>query len=169
VFSDRFAFTRGAWALLGAGILMLLPGACTLVTHPPGREDIVTAFRDVARLSLESFTSGSAIKLAVTVPDTPQWKRLRAAWGDYGYIVYAQRTEVGGPWIIPFSTIKIDVAVLRAGRRRAVGPPDGCPYGISSNAGGDCAVAFKPDPGDQLDIVPTSLGAVGSARRTPKT
>jgi hypothetical protein len=92
------------------------------------------------------------------VPDTAQRKQLRETWGDHGYIVYGARKEGATPWIIPFSTLTLDVTISRSVGDLAVEASSGCPYLISSDAGNDCAVAFKPRPGDELEITLTSRG-----------
>ena len=155
---DRLASTRATLLMLVAGVLMLLPGACTLVRSAPNRDDTGVAFTEVARIRLDSFSAGSPIRLVFRVPNTAQWNRLRETWGDHGYIVYAARKEGATPWIIPFSTLNLDVTISRSGGHLAVEPASGCPYLISSDAGNDCAVAFKPRPGDELEITLTSRG-----------
>jgi hypothetical protein len=137
--------------MLVTGVLMFLPGACTLVRSAPNRDDAGVAFTEVARIRLDSFNAGSPIRLVFTVPGTAQWKRLREAWGDHGYIVYAERHEGSTPWIIPFSKLNLEVTVSHAGRNLVVERSSGCPYLISSETE-DCAVAFKPSPGDELEI-----------------
>jgi hypothetical protein len=141
------------WVMLVAGVLMLLPGACTLVRSAPNRDDAGVAFTEVARIRLDSFRAGSPIRLVFRVPDTVQWKRLRGAWGDHGYIVYAEREE--NSTIIPFSKLSLDLTVSRPGRSVAVQKSSGCPYMISiasSSDIDDCAVVFKPTPGEELEI-----------------
>jgi hypothetical protein len=137
--------------MLVAGVLMLLPAACTFVRSAPTDDDAGVAFTEVVRMRLDSFVPGSPIKLMFRVPATAQWKRLREAWGDHGYIVYAERHEGSTPWIIPFSKLNLEVTVSRAGRNLVVERSSGCPYLISSETE-DCAVAFKPSPGDELEI-----------------
>ena len=137
---------------------MLLPAACTFVRSAPTDDDASVAFTEVVRMRLDSFTPGSPVKLVFRVPGTTQWKRLRKAWGDHGYIVYAERHEGSTPWIIPFSKLNLEVTVSRAGRNLVVERSSGCPYLISSEAE-DCAVAFKPSPGDELEIALMSRGA----------
>lgn len=155
---NRLSTTRAARALLVAGVLMLLPGACTFVRSAPTRDDAGVAFTEVTRIRLDSFKPESPIRLVFRVPDSAQWKRLREAWGDHGYIVYAARKEGATPWIIPFSTLNFDVAISRSGGDLAVARASGCPYLISSDAGDDCAVTFNPSPGDELEITLTSRG-----------
>ena len=148
--------------MLVAGVLMLLPGACTFVRSAPDRDDAGVAFTEVARLRLESFKAGSLIKLVFRVPNTAQWERLRQAWGDHGYIMYAERKEDATPWIIPFSKLKLDVTVSRAGRSVSVQKSTGCPYMISVSSSSDtddCAMAFKPTPGEELEIALTPRGS----------
>ena len=143
--------------MLVAGVLMLLPGACTWVRSPPSRDDAGVAFTEVARIRLDTFRAGSPIRLVFRVPDTAQWKRRREAWGDYDYIVYAVR-ESSTPWIIPFSKLNLDLTVSRAGRSVTVQKSSGCPYMVSiasSSDIDDCAMTFKPTPGDQLEIALT--------------
>ncbi len=154
---NHSAATRAARALLVAGVLMLLPGACTLVRSAPTRDDAGVAFTEVTRIRLDSFKPESPIRLVFRVPDSAQWKRLRDAWGDHGFIVYAARKEGSTPWIIPFSTLNLDVTVSHAGRSLVVERSSGCPYLISSETE-DCAVAFKPSPGDELEVTLTSRG-----------
>jgi hypothetical protein len=57
------------------------------------------------------------------------------------------RKEGATPWIIPFSTLNLDVTISRSGGDLAVEPASGCPYLISSDAGNDCGVAFSRVPG----------------------
>ena len=137
--------------MLVAGVLMLLPAACTFVRSAPTDDDAGVAFTEVVRMRLDSFTPGARVKLVFRVPGTAQWKRLREAWGDHGYIVYAERHEGSTPWIIPFSNLNLEVTVSHAGRNLVVERSSGCPYLISSDTE-DCAVAFKPSPGDALEI-----------------
>jgi len=97
------------------------------------------------------------------VPDRAQWKRLREAWGDHGYIVYAERKENSTPWIIPFSKLNLDVSVSRAGRPVAVHKSSGCPYMISISSSSDteeCAMAFEPTAGEELEIALTPRSSV---------
>jgi hypothetical protein len=143
--------------MLVAGVLMLLPAACTFVRSAPTDDDAGVAFTEVVRMRLDSLTPGSPVKLVFRVPATAQWKRLREAWGDHGYIVYAERKENATPWIIPFSKLNLDVTVSHAGRSLVVERSSGCPYAISSETE-DCAVAFKPSPGDELEIALMSRG-----------
>ena len=139
------------------GVLMLLPGACTLVRSAPTYDDVGAAFTEVVRLRLDSLRPESPVKLVFRVPATVQWKRLREAWGDHGYIVYAERHEGSTAWIIPFSKLNLEVTVSHAGRSLAVERSSGCPYLISSETE-DCAAAFKPSLGDELEITLMSRG-----------
>ena len=152
---NHSAATRAARALLVVGVLMLLPGACTFVRSAPTRDDTGVALTEVARIRLDSFKPESPIRLVFRVPDSAQWRRLRDAWGDHGFIAYAARKEGSTPWIIPFSKLNLDVTVARAGRNLAVERSTGCPYLISSETA-DCAVVFKPTPGDELEIALTA-------------
>jgi hypothetical protein len=149
--------------MLVSGVLMLLPGACTLVRSAPNRDDAGVAFAEVARIRLDSLRAGSPIRLVFRVPDTEQWKRLRETWGDHGYIVYAERNEESRPGIvIPFSKLNVDLTVSRGGRSVAVQKSSGCPYMISiasSSDIDDCAMAFKPTPGEELEITLTARGS----------
>jgi hypothetical protein len=156
---DWLASIRAAWLLLVIGVLLLLPGACSLVSSAPNRDDAAVGFAEVVRIRLDSLRAGSPIKLVFSVPDTAQWRRLRDAWGDHGYIVYAARMEGSTPWIIPFSTLNLDVTISSSAGDLALEPASGCPYLISSDAGDDCAVAFKPRPGDELEITVTARGS----------
>jgi hypothetical protein len=155
VILNQPAATRAARALVVAGVLMLVPGACVLVRSAPTADDAGAAFTEVVRIRLDSFRSGFPIKFVFSVPATAQWTRLREAWGDHGYIVYAERKKSSTPWIIPFSELNLDVSVSHAGRSLAVERPAGCPYTISSDTA-DCAVAFKPHPGEVLDVILTA-------------
>ena len=160
--SHPSSFSRAARRLLIVGILLLAPGACTLVRPPLTTDDAGVAFTEVARIRLDSFRNPSSIRLVFSVPNTPQWQRLREAWGDHGYIVHAERNERSSVWIVPFSTLNLDVTVLRAGGTVAVQKASGCPYLISiasASDGRDCAMAFKPIPGEKLEITLTSRGA----------
>jgi len=130
---------------------MLLPGACTLVRSAPTDDDAGVAFTEVVRMRLDSFSPESPVKLVFRVPATAQWKRLHEAWGDHGYIAYAERHEGSTPWVIPFSKLNLEVTVSRRGGPIVVERSSGCPYLVSSETE-DCAVTFKPSPGDELEI-----------------
>lgn len=139
-----------------AGVLMLLPGACTLVSSAPNRDDAGVAFTEVARIRLDSFRAGSPIRLVFRVPDTAQWKRLRESWGSHGYIVYAEGKE--NSTIIPLAKLNLDLSVSRAGRSVEVQKSSGCPYMVSiasSSDIDDCAMVFKPTPGEELEVALT--------------
>jgi hypothetical protein len=113
--------------LLIVGVLMLLPAACTLVRSAPADDDAGVAFTEVMRIRLDSFRPESPVKLVFRVPGSAQWKRLREAWGDHGYIAYAERHEGSTPWVIPFSTLNFAVAVSRRGGPLVVERTSGCP------------------------------------------
>ena len=134
-----------------SGAFLLLPGACTLVTSAPTDDDADVAFAEVVRMRLDSFSPESPVTFVFRVPAMTQWKRLREAWGDHGYIAYAERHEGSTPWILPFSKLNLEVTVSQAGRRVAVKRSSECPYLVSSETD-DCAVAFKPSPGDELEV-----------------
>jgi hypothetical protein len=57
------------------------------------------------------------VNLMFRVPATVQWKRLREARGDHGYIVYAERHEGSTSWIIPFSKLNLEVLAITSARR----------------------------------------------------
>ena len=136
--------------MLAAGVLLLLPGACTFVRSMPNRNDAGVAFTEVARIRLDSFRAGSPIGLVFRVPDTAQWRRLREAWGDHGYIAYAEQHEGSTRSIIPLSKLNLEVTVSRAGGRLVVERSRRChSYLVSSE---DCAVTFKPSARDELEI-----------------
>src|SRR5688500_14082413 len=91
--------TRAATALLAAGVCMLLPASCTLVRSAPTDDAAAVAFTEVLRMRLDSFSPQSPVKLVFRVAASTQWKRLREAWGDHGYIAYAERHEGSTPWV----------------------------------------------------------------------
>ena len=61
------------------------------------------------------------------------------------------------PWIIPFSSVNLDVTVVHAAGNVPVGHSKGCPYMVSSETG-DCGVTFKPSPGAELELTIASRG-----------
>lgn len=136
------------------GIVLLLPGACTLVVSEPTEEDVGEAFRPVARIGLDSFKSGTPVRLFFRVPATAQWARIRKAWGDYGYIAFCATEKEGGRWVIPFSSLHLDLTVTRAGENVSLERAQYAPYAYSS--GGDVGLSFKPRPGDELEITITA-------------
>lgn len=130
---------------------MLLPASCTLVRSTPTDNDAAVAFTEVLRMRLDSVSPESLVKVVFRVPASTQWKRLRDAWGDHGYIADAERHEGSTPWVIPFSRLNLEVTVSRRGGPVAVERSSGCPYLVSSDTD-DCAVTFKPSPGDELEV-----------------
>jgi len=116
---------RMARTLFVAGILLLLPGACTFMRSAPTDEDVRVAAAEVVRIRLDSFKPESPIRLAFTADDSSHSKRLREAWGDKGYLVYAEREQDSREDIVPFSTLKLDVSVSHCwsrARRSAIEP-----------------------------------------------
>ena len=90
-------------------------------------------------------------RLSFNVPDTRQWTRIRKEWGNPRYVVYATEDRYpSSPWIIPFSTLSLDVDVSRAGLAIPV-QRSACPYAVSRDTG-DCGVDFKADPGHTFDV-----------------
>jgi hypothetical protein len=147
------ALLRSALVLLVAGVVLILPMVDTLL-HPSddSEDDLGIAFAKVARIRLDSFKTGSPLRLKFRVPDSSQWKRLRNSWGDYGYLLYGVRKD---RWLIPFAELDLDVEILRAGTRLHVGSGKDCPYGVSRDTM-DCGLSFKPAPGDELEMVITA-------------
>jgi hypothetical protein len=86
------------------------------------------------------------------VPDTAQWARIRKSWGDHGYIALGVRREGRTDWIVPFSTLDLDLKVTRSGESLSLESATYPPYGYSSSGQGDHGVMFKPRPGDDLVI-----------------
>jgi hypothetical protein len=66
-------------------------------------DDVAVAHTPVARVSLDSLEVGGSLRLFVQIPDSAQWRRIRAAWGDHGYIIFF------GPYLNP---VVVAVAVL---------------------------------------------------------
>jgi hypothetical protein len=149
---------RVARGCLIAGVLLLVPGGCTLFQRPSSfnADDLRVATTDVARLRLDSVRSGSTVRMIGIGRIGPQWKRLRQAWGDHGYVVYAT-TEQGGRWsILPFSELKLDLIASTAGGRLTIERPPTCPDAVTISETADCAVVFKPPAGETFEIAITA-------------
>ena len=149
---------RVARGCLIAGILLLIPGGCTLLQRPSSFniDDLAVATTDVARLRLDSFRSGSTVRVIGIGRYAPQWQRLRQAWGDHGYVVYATTKQGAGLSILPFSDLKLDVNVSVAGRRLRVERPPTCPLAVTISQTADCAVVFKPPAGEAFEMAVTA-------------
>ncbi len=141
------------WArwLYVIGVVLLLPGACVVAEDAPvTTDDGSVAFTPAARLSLESLRAGNPVEVLFQVPDSPQWRRIRQdpRMGD-GYIVLAATKQ--HDWLIPFSTLTLDVAVIGPhGPIRPEKPPDS-PYGYSSQ-NMDVGLRFHLEPGAETRI-----------------
>jgi hypothetical protein len=149
---------RAARGCLIAGLLLLVPGGCTLLQRPSSfnTDDLAVATTEVARLRLDSFRSGSTVRVIGIGRYAPQWKRLRQVWGDHGYVVYAT-TEQGARWsVLPFSELKLDVIASTARGRLSVERPPTCPLAVTISQTADCAVVFKPAAGDRFEIAITA-------------
>lgn len=113
-------------------------------------DDVAVAHTPVARVSLDSLAVGGSLRLFVRIPDSDQWRRIRAAWGDHGYIIFA--TDPTRLWLIPFGGLHLGVTVT-GGDGTSLRPerPAEPPYGYSSVS--DAGLRFAPRPGDALTIV----------------
>jgi hypothetical protein len=147
---------RLALILLAGGVLLLLPGACSLATSGPTRDDVGVAFEKVVQVGLDSFRTGAPVRFSFTVPDSAQWARIRKSWGDRGYIALGVRREGRTEWIVPFSTLDLDLKVTRSGESLPLESATEPPYGYSSSGQGDHGVMFKPRPGDEVAITITA-------------
>jgi hypothetical protein len=113
-------------------------------------DDVAVAGTPVVRVSLDSLAVGGSLRLFVRIPDSAQWRRIRAAWGDHGYIIFA--TDPARRSLIPFGTLKLEVAFTgRDGTRLSQERPAEPPYGYSFVS--DAGLRFLPRPGDEWTIV----------------
>ena len=74
-------------------------------------DDVAVAGTPIARVSLDSLAVGGSLRLFVRIPDSTQWRRIRTAWGDHGYVVFA--TDPARRSLIPFGTLKLELALPR--------------------------------------------------------
>lgn len=113
-------------------------------------DDVAVASTPVVRVSLDSLAVGGSLRLFLQIPDSAQWRRIRAAWGDQGYIIFA--TDPARRSLIPFGSLKLEVA-FTGGDGKTLTPeqPAEPPYGYSSVS--DAGLRFTPRPGDALTIL----------------
>jgi len=113
-------------------------------------DDVAVAGTPIARVSLDSLAVGGSLRLFVRIPDSTQWRRIRTAWGDHGYVVFA--TDPARRSLIPFGTLKLELAFTDGdGTPLPQERPAEPPYGYSSVS--DAGLRFMPRPGDELTIV----------------
>ena len=113
-------------------------------------DDVAVAATPVVRISLDSLAVGVPCRLFVRIPDSAQWGRIRAAWGDQGFVIFA--TDPARRSIIPFGTLNLEVEIT--GRDATVlskERPAEAPYGYSYAS--EAGFRFMPRPGDELTIV----------------
>lgn len=75
--------------LAAAGLLLLIAGYL-LYPHPLSEEDELEAYRRLAGIPLDQLKKDRSATLTATIPDNPQWDRIRKKLGDPGYVIAAQ-------------------------------------------------------------------------------
>jgi hypothetical protein len=139
---------RAAGALIAVGLLLLLPGAVGLFdTDRLSSDEAVAALSPLARIPLDQLESAGSAAVVVTIPDNPQWKRIRRIWGDPDYLVAAVEYPQSARIIHCLDELEIHVDVIVKGVHVPLKPAQGWPYGYSGTS---------PPSGLELRAAPAS-------------
>jgi hypothetical protein len=135
-----------------AGLLLLVPGALFIPSALKPGDDVV-ALTPLASVRLDQIGTAPLVTKLV-IPDTPQWRRIRRAWGDPHFIIAVVSSEKRFAYCLP----KLGIGVEVRGQGDAI-PLEFLypPYGYSS----DCersSLAFKAAPGTELAVTITKSG-----------
>jgi hypothetical protein len=137
------------YALILIALLMILPAAFTSGVFGPTSEDAELAAVPVIRLPFDALKRAGSASVIFEVPASVQWTRLRNAWGDPDYIVFAVSRTDGT--IVSWSSVGVAVTASIASRPLAVEPAAASPYGYSSSAQ-DPGVAIRAAPGARVRV-----------------
>jgi hypothetical protein len=137
------------YALILIALLLILPAAFTSGVFGPTSEDVELATAPVIRLPLDALMRAGSVSVIFEVPAGVQWTRIRNAWGDPDYIVFAVSKTDGT--IVSWSSVGVAVTASIASRPLPVEPAASTPYGYSSSAQ-DPGVAIRAGPGARVRV-----------------
>lgn len=142
--------SAGGWtfALITAGLCLLLPALYTSGISGATEEDWDVASTPVVRVPLDSLQDGRSMSLVFSVPATDQWARIRKAWGDPGYVVFC-RTDDYRQAVLSWASLGLEVT-----GSTGLGPLELTAAGPVANSDGaaDTGVVFRPRPGERVRL-----------------
>jgi hypothetical protein len=147
---DTMQRRRRWWtfALIAGGVVLMLPGLYVSGMSGASTEDWEVASTPVGRLPLDSVRAARSASMVFTVPTTDQWVRIRDAWGEPRYVVFA-RGGAGDSAVIAWNSLELEVT-----GSTGLGPLDMAvavqlPNSLPPNASG---VMFQPRPGEKVRL-----------------
>jgi hypothetical protein len=105
--------------------------------------------RPVGRFPLHGLRKTRGVTFVFDVPNSQQWTKLRKAWGEPRYIVFACSDDYDR--LHPFRSVSVVVEASVNGQQLAVTPAEWPPY-VYSFEGRDFGVTFQPRPGDRVVV-----------------
>jgi hypothetical protein len=132
------------------GFVLVAPGVAWLCSFRLNRDDLRVAFTKGVRIPLDHLERVHSAAINVTIPDSEQWRRIRRAWGDPGYVL-AAASRPERDLFYCFEGLGIRAEVMRGETRIPLETAIYPPYGFSSecNANG---LKFHVPPGSELTI-----------------
>lgn len=137
----------------GLGLLLFAPLAHS--TRPTG-EDYDLSETPFFCVPLATLRQSGRAAFAFRVPAGEQWRRIRAAWGDPGIMVFAVSDQLS---LFEFPTLNLDVDVRSPHGSVAVIPADAVPYmarGFTPSGvvyrPGRTGMRFSSEPGENLTV-----------------
>jgi hypothetical protein len=156
----RSSRMRNLKPLMIAGGMMFMCTACVNPAPLLSPADVRTATVPLKTVSLqESSKNGSAV-FSVRIPNDKSWQRIRAAWGDPGYLLSV--VAPGRRTLLCFDKYNLDVRVSGDSGIIHSEPANSPLYGYSL----DCVsvgVKFNASPGDLVElrvVFPGSLSKI---------
>jgi len=136
---------RAAVALIAIGFLLLLPGALWLFTHGLSSDDAAAALSPLARIPLDQLETAGSAAVVVTIPDNPQWIRIRHEWGEPEYLIAAVENPRRDGLIHCLDELGIRVTVTTKAGQVSLKTAQGWPYGYRGT---------RPQSGLELEAKP---------------
>jgi hypothetical protein len=138
-----------------AGLLLLIPGALfgpSMLFGLKHGDDFV-ALTPLANVRLDQIGTVPVV-IKLVIPDKPQWRRIRRAWGEPTFVISAVSSQKRFAYCLPDLGINVEI-----GRQESEIPLEfsNPPYGYSSNCERS-SLAFQAVPGSELAVTITKSG-----------
>jgi hypothetical protein len=126
-----------ALAVGALGLLVLAAGS--FLTFIRMRDlspaDANVALANLADVKLDRVAATDSLAIALEIPDTPQWARIRRKWGEPDFLIAAV-SPANSLFCLP--TLPVTIAVIQGGDQIQT-EPAGAPYAYSS----DCPTSSR--------------------------